>query len=217
MRKTAAVFIIIILIFMTHSALAQMVKAKHAVELEDPVGDVRDQGDEPSMDVVKVSITSDGKNIQVIAVLKETISYYLEEHKADEVISLHFDIDKNAETGGLAFWGKKAGFEHKVSLVACIQYENGGLACMGSVGGKITGYISSLSTYAYEQGKKSPKRNRSSLESTQKAITDKEIEIEFPYRDIGVSSGQSIRMVIRESDSFFNDESYFPEVLFTLK
>jgi len=199
------------------SAFAQVIKARHSVKLDDPIGDVRDQEDEASMDVVKVTIHSDGKYLHVTAVLKEKISYYLEEHKADEVISLHFDTDNNAETGGQAFWGKKSGLEHKVSLVACIQYADGGLACMGSVGGEISGYISSLNTYTYEQGKKSPKRNRSSLESTQKEITDKEIEIKFPYSDIGATSGQTIRVVIRESDSFFNEESYFPEVLFTLK
>ena len=217
MQKTTISIVVIFLCFAMSSAFAQVIKAKHTVKLDDPIGDVRDQEDEPSMDVVKVTIHSDGKHLHVTAVLKEKISYYLEEHKADEVISLHFDNDNNAETGGQAFWGKKSGFERKVSLVACIQYVDGGLACMGSVGGKISGYISSLNTYTYEQGKKSPKRNRSSLESTQKEITDKEIEIKFPYSDIGVASGQTIRVVIRENDSFFNDESYFPEVLFTLK
>ena len=96
-------------------------------------GGAGNDGDEPGKDVVKVVLKSDGKNLHVTAHLKENIAYYLKEHMAGNVITLHFDTDNDATTGGKPFWGKKAGFEYLVSLVSCIQYKDGGLACMGSV------------------------------------------------------------------------------------
>ncbi|MFC2169887.1 hypothetical protein ACFLRM_04915, partial [Acidobacteriota bacterium] len=110
----------------------------------------------------------------------------------------------------------KTGFEYKVSLVACIKYKEG-LACLGSVSGVIVGYCSSLRTDKYEEGTKSTKNIRNTLKSTQKDITEKQVEISFPYTEIGVVPGQVIRIAIREADSYFNDKSYFPEILFTIK
>jgi len=202
---------------MASSAFTQILKAKHSIKLNDAVGDIQDHRGDPGKDVVKVILKSDGKSLNVTAVLKENISYYLVNHQASPVITMHFDIDNDTTTGGKPFWGKKSGFEYRVDLVACIKYKDGGLACLGSISAPIEGFCSSFKTYTYEQGKKSTKNIRSALESTQKDITGKQIEITFPYSEIDVTPGQPIRIAIREYDSSYDDKSYFPEVLFTLK
>ncbi len=55
------------------------------------------------------------------------------------------------------------------------------------------------------------------MQSPHKAIRGREVKMTLPYSEIGVSSGQVIRIAIREEDSTFDEKSYFPEVLFTLK
>ncbi|MEJ2628024.1 MAG: hypothetical protein P8078_05675, partial [bacterium] len=88
---------------------------------------------------------------------------------------------------------------------------------VGSLGDKIVGFISSYKIYEYEQDKKMPKNTVSALNSTQKAITGKQVEITLPYSMIGIKSGDRILIAIRESDSYFDDRSYFPEVFFIVK
>ena len=55
------------------------------------------------------------------------------------------------------------------------------------------------------------------LESTQNEITGKQIEITVPYSEIGFKSGGRARIEIRESDSTFDDASYFPMIFFMIK
>ena len=62
-----------------------------------------------------------------------------------------------------------------------------------------------------------PKNINNALESTQKDITGKEIEITLPYSKIGIKSGGRMRISTRESDSTFDDKSYFPQVFFIIK
>jgi hypothetical protein len=194
------------------------VAGRHKIELDDPVGDVQENDGKPGKDVVKLSITSDGENLHILAVLKEDVAIYLKDQLAGPVIEMHFNTDNNDATGGIAFWGKdKKGFEYQIDLVACIKYENGGLACLGGLGDKIEGFVSSYKIYEYEQDKKMPKNTNSALESTQKDITGKQVEITLPYSEIGIKSGGRMRISIRESDSSFDDKSYFPEVFFIIK
>ncbi len=202
----------------TNNGFPQTVAGRHEIELDDPVGDVRENEGKPGKDVVKVSITSDGENLHIMAELKETVSFYLSEQMAGPLIEMHFNTDNNEATGGIPFWGQgKKGYEYEVDLIACIQYTNGGLACLGSVGGEIEGFCSSYHLYKYEQDKKNPESINSILNSTQKDITGKEVEITLPYSLMNIQSGDRIQIAIRESDSSFDDESYFPQVLFIVK
>lgn len=205
-------------IFIVSLAFSQTKLGKHKIELEDPIGDVRDDEGKPGKDVTKVSIISDGENLHIMAELKEDVSYYLNDQMAGPVVEFHFNSDNNERTGGIPFWGKnRKGFEYQVDLIACIQYKNGGLACVGSAGSDIEGFISSYKLSQYEQDKKMPKAINSILESTQKEITGKQIEITIPYSEVGFKSGGRARIAIRESDSSFDDASYFPLVFFIIK
>ncbi len=217
MKKMITLFWILTVLLSAVMVSAQVQEAKHKVELEDPVDDVRISNGKPGMDIVKMAMATDGQDFHVEVILKETIDTYLREGMAGDVLEMHFDTDNDQTTGGKPFWGKREGFEFLVSLVACIRYENGGLACMGGLGDEIEGFCTSYKTKAYEQGSKSTKDLRSSLESTQKDIVGKRIELVFPYTEIGVKPGQKVRIALRESDSSFNDDSYFPEILLTLK
>ncbi len=199
------------------SAFSQVLLGKHQIELEDPAGDVRDEDGKPGKDVVKVSITSDGEKLRVVAELKEKASFYLMNQMAGPVIEMHFNTDNNERTGGIAFWGqKKTGYEYQVNLVACIRYTNG-MACLGAIEGKIEGFCSSYSIYQYEQDKKMPKSINDAIHSTQKDITGNQVEISLPYSLIGIKPGGRMRIAIRECDSSFDDQSYFPPVFFMIK
>jgi len=205
-------------ILVTTAAFTQTVAGRHEIILNDPIGDVQKNDGKPGKDVVKVSITSDGENLHIIAELKEKVAFYLMEQMAGPVIEMHFNTDNNDITGGIPFWGKnKKGFEYQVNIVACIKYNNGGLACLGAVGGEIEGFCTSYKVYEYEQDKKMPKNTNNALNSTQKDITGKEVEITLPYSVIGIKPGGRMRIAIRESDSSFDDNSYFPQVFFIIK
>ncbi len=208
----------VLIIVITTAALTQTVAGRHKIEVTDPTGDVQPNDGKPGKDVVKVSISSDGKNLRIIAELKENIAFYLKDQMAGPVIEMHFNTDNSDATGGIPFWGKnRKGFEYQVDLVACIKYKDGGLACLGSVGSEIEGFCSSYKLYKYEQDKKNPKNINSALESTQKDITGKQVEITLPYSLIGIKSGSRTRISIRESDSSFDDKSYFPQVFLIIK
>jgi len=215
MRKLSILLTLFILV--TAIALSQTVAGRYKIEMNDPIGDVQENDGKPGKDVVKISITSDGEKLQIITELKENVSYYLKDQLAGPVIEIHFNTDNNDATGGIAFWGKnKKGFEFQMNLVSCIKYK-GGLACLGALEGKIEGFVSSYSIYKYEQDKKMPKSINNAIESTQKEITGKTVEITLPYSEIGIKSGSRIRMFIRESDSTFDDSSYFPQVFLIIK
>jgi hypothetical protein len=199
------------------SAFSQVLLGKHKIELIDPVGDVRNDDGKPGKDVVKVSITSDGENIHVIAELKENAAFYLMNQMAGPVIEMHFDTDNNERTGGNPFWGqKRKGFEYQVNLVACIKYKNG-MACLGALEGEIEGFCSSYAIYRYAQDEKMPKSINDAIHSTQKDIAGKQVEITLPYALIGIKPAGRMRIAIRESDSSFDDASYFPLVFFMIK
>jgi hypothetical protein len=204
-------------ILIAASAFTQVLLGRYKIELNDPVGDVRDDDGKPGKDVVKVSITSDGENLHVIAELKEKVAFYLMDQSAGPVIEMHFNTDNNERTGGIPFWGqKKKGYEYQVNLVACIKYKNG-MACLGALEGEIEGFCSSYTIYRYAQDEKLPKSINDAIHSTQKDIVGKQVEITLPYSLIGIKPGGRMQIAIRESDSSFDDKSYFPQVFFMIK
>jgi len=216
MKKLSVLLTLFILA--TAVAFSQTIAGRYKIELNDPVGDVQEKDGKPGKDVVKVSISSDGENLHVIAALKENISYYLKDQMAGPVIEMHFNTDNNDATGGIAFWGKgKKGFEYQVDLVACIKYKGHGLACAGALGNEIEGFVSSYKINKYKQNEKMPENINNALDSIQKEITGKTVEITLPYSEIGIKSGSRIRISIRESDSTFDDSSYFPQVFLIIK
>ena len=73
MKKIFILFVLSVLF--TTATFTQMVAGRHKIELDDPIGDVQENEGKPGKDVVKVSITSNGKNLHIIAELKENIEF----------------------------------------------------------------------------------------------------------------------------------------------
>src|SRR5439155_11613406 len=86
------------------------VKAMYSIELPDAVGDVSPihttGKDYPGLDVVKLSIRSDGSRITVAAMLHEPPGDF-----ASDVVRLYFDTDSNPSTGAQFSFPKIGGFE----------------------------------------------------------------------------------------------------------
>ncbi len=215
-RITLLLVLIIGMFFIANPAGAESIKATHFVELKDAQGDVRNLSD-PGKDVVKVSIKSDGKHLDVTVTLKDDIKHYLEGHMAGAVIQIHFDTDNNPNTGGKIFWTKNTGFEYVISLRSCIRYKNGE-ACVGGLGGPSTGFFSSYATKQYNQGETSTKNIHDLMwKSPREDITGNIVKTKIPYTEIGAAPGQTVRMVIEEKDSRNPKEGYSPDIIFILK
>lgn len=54
-------------------------------------------------------------------------------------------------------------------------------------------------------------------ESPRADITGKEVTARVPYAELAASSGDTIRLAVREADSSFDERSFFPEISLTLK
>ncbi len=213
---TLILAVMIVMICIADFISAEPTRATHNFELEDAEGDVSNLND-PGKDVVKVSIKTDGKYFSMKVTLKNTIKYYLEGHKAGTVVQFHLDTDNNRETGGKIFWTKNTGFEYLIGIRSCIKYKNGE-ACMGGLGGPSTGFFSSYSIKQYEQGSTSANNIHDfKWRSPRNDISDNTIMTKIPYTEIGVVSGQTIRVVIEEKDSKEPKEAYSSDIILKLK
>jgi hypothetical protein len=166
---------------------------------------------------VKVQVASDGKELLFTVALADDIAAYLAGRKAGDVLQVNLDTDNDVATGGKTFWGGKEGFEYLVSIRACIQYENGE-ACVGGLSSTEKSYFSSYDVGAFAQGAMDTTDTHDIFwNSPRTDITGRELVVHVPYTDIGVASGQAIRMAIREADSTYDVGSFFPEVVLTVK
>lgn len=213
--KSLLVFMSIMLI--VGSAGAEMKKAKHMLEIDDPADDVR-SGDHPGKDVVKVILSTDGKNLDIAVMLKKDAKFYLDGHMAGDVVVVYLDTDNNKETGGKPFRHLSPGFEYFIKVGACIEYEGGGTACSGALtGSKATNFFSTYALYKYtEDNKKERISEPFNWKDRGKDIKSNRIEVSLSYSKLNLSPGQSIRISIEEKDANFKNR-YMPDVLLTLK
>lgn len=207
------------------SASAEVKKAKGSIELTDATGDVNpintSSGTYPGLDVAKVKIDSDGKQLKFDVTLKEPPHNF-----ASSVIEVFFDTDNDPKTGAASmFYKDRTGFNYKAKIEACIKFDNGMTACTGGTSKKakvlerfgamglyeLTGkndaekkeIVSAMGFPGKKAGKKIP-------------VTGKVITGVLEYADLKVKSGQTIRILIRESCGPIKATSLFPEVLLTL-
>jgi hypothetical protein len=211
-RKVAGLTLAVLVGTLSASA-TELSKASGEVTLDDPTGDVQamssSSGEHPGRDVVKLRIASDGTDLTIAATLAAEISGTF----ANDVIQLYVDKDNDVSTGAAATWTQKTGFEWNVELLACIEYESGGEACVGGAGNKATAY--------YSVAKVTDTASGQALQSVwvlpKTTIQGSVVESKVSYADLGVESGQTIRLCARESNGAYDESSYFPEVAFTLK
>ena len=217
MRAMLIFTVVIMMISLPLSVMGEPIKAMHAVELDDPAGDVQNTNDDPGKDVVKLMLASDGKDLQVTMVLDKDISHYLVGHKAGDVLQVNIDTDNNTATGGKTFWGNKEGFEYIVRIRTCIKYKDGE-ACVGGFSSAHEKFFTSYEVKKFQQGSTSIDDVHDIFwESSRVDIKGNTVVSKISYSDIDVSSGQTIRIAVREADSSYDAKSFFPEIIFTLK
>jgi hypothetical protein len=196
-------------------------KAAGSIELTDPAGDVSpihtsDDVDYPGFDVVKLSVKSDGKQIVVMATLKNPPGPF-----ASNVVELYLDTDNNAKSGTALSFPPIDGIEYLAELSACVDYEGGSSACAGGSKTKPKSHWAAINLSRYK-GKPFDKDTvvdsmgfGGSKASPKAPITGNVVQGSVDYSDLKVKPGQTIRLVIKESDG--HDVGLFPEVLLTLK
>ena len=199
---------------------AQASKPVPTADLTDPAGDLMNKA---GKDIVKVSLSSDGKNIKAAVTLKDDISKSISETSSKvlmapgNVLEMYLDTDSKDTTGGKPMWGDKKGFEFGSSMMGCIEYESSS-ACLGGGGTKIKSLFTVTETIKFT---KTGASNSDSIDHfwdlPKVPLQGNKIEGAIPYEKIGVKSGQTIRVVLRESDGGFDAKSYFPDVWLILK
>jgi hypothetical protein len=218
MRKCIVFGVLVGLLVLSGVDSAQIQKATHRVVQEDPAGDVRSSGEHPGKDVVKVVLDTDGERLNITVFLDKDAEFYLKGHQAGDVIELLLDTDNNQETGGKPFFYETDGFEYRIQVGACIEYEGGGLACAGALSATPINYFSTYSLEKYTNGQETELVSEPfNWKDRGKDIEGNKVEVSVAYADMKVTSGQAVRLVVKEkNDSTFKKE-YFPEVLLTLK
>jgi len=219
MKKLMCLGLTIGMAVFTSTFAVQIQKATHTVELEDAAGDVNDSGDSPGKDVVKVILDTDGENLNIAVVLAKEAKFYLEGHMAGDVIDVILDTDNDQATGGKPFFYDKPGFEYQIQVGACIEYENGGIACSGALRDvKAVNFFSTYALHRFTEGSNTEQVSESfNWKARGRDIQGDRIEVSVPYAQMGLQAGQPIRLAVKErADSTFKKE-YLPEVLLTIK
>lgn len=206
------------------SASAEVKKAKGGIELSDASGDVEpintNMGSHPGLDVVKVAINSDGKELKFDVTLKEPPGEF-----ASAVVDVYFDTDSDPKSGAtLMFYKHKTGFNYRAQIESCIKFDNGMTACTGgSKGAKPVERFGAMGLYRLEGESDAEKKEVVSAmgfpgkKAGQRIpVKGKLISGALEYADLNVKPGQTIRILVRESCGPIKATSLFPEVLLTL-
>lgn len=185
-------------------------------ELTDSAGDVQpgstSDGPRAPLDVVRITLTSDGRNILVVATLKDPPGSF-----ASSAVTLYFDTDNKPSTGVETFWGKKNGFEFVSELDACIHYTDGSSVCSGGMNGKVKSHYAVADVSKYGGSSMETESIRSVFRATETPVEGKILRASIAYADLGVKSGAVVRIVARESDGPYDATADFPDVLLKLK
>lgn len=219
MKRAFCFILVICMVLWAGNVNAQIQKATHTVELTDAADDVQPSGDDPGKDVVKVILDTDGQDLNITVLLAQEAVYYLKGHNAGDVIELILDADNDESTGGKPFFYQKSGFEFKIDVGACIEYENGGLACAGGLRDvKEVNYFSTYAVNKYTEGQDTELITEMfNWKDRGKDIQGNRVEVSIPYAIMQLSPGQAVRLAVKECDDATFKEEYLPEVLLTIK
>jgi len=221
---TLILTILALSITMSTASSAETVKAAGNIELTDPAGDVSpittSGKDHPGFDVVKLTISSDGKLLNINATLQDPPGSF-----ATSALVFYFDVDKDPATGArLNSYGKPQGFEYKGELKICMEFENGMAACTGgSTKSKVKSRYAGMDLYLLKGPSESNKERivdsmgfPGRKPAVKTPVTGKDAKGSLEYEDLGLKSGQTVRILVSEACSQ-RSKSLFPEILLTLK
>ena len=200
------------------AALLTADTAAQRVEVDDPAGDVQSSDEHPGKDMVKTVLSSDGTQLLIDVTLAKDARFYLDGHQAGDVVRLEIDTDRDLATGGKVLFGRKPGFDVEVKVRACITYESGE-ACAGGLGGTpAKAFFSSIDVGRYAQGEPFSKSTHEPFWKSERwPIEGRQVHVAVPYADLGVQSGQTVRLAVVEADGGFSDKAYSPDVMLELK
>ena len=175
----------------------------------------------PGLDVVKLTISSDGKLLTFAAALTAAPA-----QAAYEVLEFHVDTDNNAKTGithpdaaaitGMEFYG---------TLEVCLDRQTFGLACAGTDPKPLARLaVVTLEQYGRDWMFKDtlisfPAAGKVK-EPTKTPIVGTVVQATVDYASMGLKPGQTIRLVVREycAGKIKNvPQGYFPEIVLTIK
>ena len=203
-----------------------------SVELTDPAGDVHpvetSDGKKPGLDIIKLSITSDGKQISFATTLAGAPGV------GSGFLELYFDTDRSAKTGMSLLNPKIGGFDLGGQLDACASYNDSSSSCISVHGtidkkAKVTRRYALLSLKSYKGRDESDGVVRivdwmgfpPAIRAPEVPIVGSVVSASLDYTSLKVKSGQTIRILARESDSGTSPvgelTGFFPEILLTLK
>jgi hypothetical protein len=207
---------------------AEIKKAVGSIELTDPAGDIKpissSSGKVPGFDVVKLAISSDGKQLKIGATLKDPPGSF-----ASDVVRLYIDTDNNPKTGATPMFFKElTGFEFQAWLHACADYANGGSACSGGMDSKVKLHFGAINLERYKGTDQFGNVKTDTVvdsmgfgkrkASSRIPIEAKLVQATLDYADLGVMPGQTIRIISQESCAdIVERSSLFPEIHLTLK
>jgi len=226
-RETLATLLSLSLVVLAPAlaAGAEVREAVGAIELPDVAGDASPitttEHEYPGFDVVKLALVSDGKRLAIVATLKDAPGVF-----ASSAIELYVDTDNNPQTGVDLGYIKARGFEYEAELDACADYTDGASACTGgSTKGKVKKHWAAVNLERYKSADKYDKETvvdsmgfPGSKASAQTPIAGTVVQGAFDYADLKVKSGQTIRILAKESCGYkAEDDGLFPEILLTLK
>lgn len=208
------------------AAQAAPIKAVGSVDLKDAAGDMgpisTSGGNEPPLDVIALSIKSDGSKMTFTATMKDPLGAF-----ATAPVTLYLDTDNNPATGIKGFAGRPGGFEYKAELALCIRYADRSEACAGgSTRSKPTDRWGAVelkrftgdSEYGSDETVIDSMGFPGSKASAKVPVVGQTVEGSFDYADIKVKPGQTIRVLARETGGSPKDgDGAFPIVLLTLK
>jgi hypothetical protein len=218
----------------TATSGARVTSVDGRAELTDPAGDVKPliyrvsvgSGPEkevkyPGFDVVKLTVSSDGKAITFAATLTAPPA-----NASYEAIEFHIDADNNPKTGVTHPDSKLlTGVEFYGALEVCLESETFGTTCAGTdpKPAGLTGVVT-LAKYGSDWMFKDalidlPAAGK--VKEPQKTpIKGPVVQATVDYASMGLKSGQTIRLVAREHSAGTVGnvgQGYLPEILLTLK
>ena len=208
---------VLLVLFAAGPARAQ----KASAELPDPSGDVNEanNGPENARDVVKLALGSDGTSLTIAATLAKDEKSTM----AGGVVRFYVDTDRKTATGGKTRYGQ-AGFELEGELSVCHGDATAITSCAGGGDGKppkARHARAGLEAFTGKAGEEIQKYMTTRTVSSGMGspsgppLAGRVVAAAIPYADLGVKSGQVVRVLALEVDA--NDDGAFPEVLLTLK
>jgi hypothetical protein len=210
MRLTS--IILFVTCICTAALIAEKANPQQSVRLAVPAAEATLDADPNRFNVLGASLRSDGKYLIIDTELKDKATT-----RAGVVLRVYVDTDNNAATGAAEQSGEHKGFEYKTAVELCIDDFKGGATCSGRES-KPKGYhgLAEVSRFKKDTSSADLDDVRQFYDAEQTPLDGKVVEGKISYADLGVKSGQTVRLVACTA-SPFHDFTFFPDVILQLK